>query len=62
MGDVERSKQMTTANPAYDPERRGDERLPAAGARAPPQQPIGAAAKVRIGLECRVLWFFGLGS
>lgn len=50
MGDVERSKQMTTANPAYDPERRGGdlERLPAAGASAPPQQPVGAAAKVRI--------------
>ena len=47
MGDVEHSKQMTVANPAYDPERRGDfGRLPAAGASAPPQQPVGTAAKV----------------
>lgn len=48
MGDVERSKQMTTANPAYDPEHRGDGRLPAAGADASLQQPVSAAPKVRI--------------
>lgn len=42
-GDAERAKTTTVSNPAFDPERRGDdfERLPAAGA----EQQTGSSAQ-----------------